>query len=114
MCINQMIASGQIRESQVAQYFHENDHLLRVTRPPENPSANPLSDDSPSDDSSSDNEDDDDDDDEEEDEGELAATLLQLMRDNARLEALNASYIEKIIAERDSCAHLKVIGTLSS
>ncbi len=109
MCINQMIASGQSRESHVANYFHENDHLLRVTRPPENPSANPLSDDSPSDDSSSDNEDDDDDDDEEEDEGELAATLLQLMRDNARLEALNASHIEKIIAERDSCAHLKVI-----
>ncbi len=110
MCKNQLIAWGQIRASHGAQYSHENDHLLRVTRPPENPSANPLSDDSPSDGSSSDHEDDDDDDDdEEEDEGELAATLLQLMRDNARLEALNASYIEKIIAERDSCAHLKVI-----
>lgn len=115
-----MIVSGDVREHQVQQYLRENDHLLRITRlrdPATSTSthfavaqlgggdvgevaAGMLGEDGA--------DDCEDDDDEDESEVEMSATLLQLMRDNARLEALNTSYIEKIIAERDSCAHLKV------
>ncbi|KAM7542800.1 hypothetical protein Aperf_G00000014527 [Anoplocephala perfoliata] len=111
MCIEQMISTGKVREQQVRQYLRENEHFLRI---PSTPSSGQQH--SPSllgfaEVSTDDSEDDDDDDD---DEAEMAATLLQLMRDNARLEALNAAHIENIIAERDSCAHLKVQLRLST
>ncbi|VDO15946.1 unnamed protein product [Rodentolepis nana] len=110
MCIEQMITTGKVREQQVRQYLHENEFLLRtptvqsngVQQPP--PSLAAFADISTGDDS----EEEDDDDDDDDDEVEMASTLLQLMRDDARLEALNAVHIENIIAERDSCAHLKV------
>ncbi|VDD81578.1 unnamed protein product [Mesocestoides corti] len=114
MCISQMVASGEVRERQVRQYFHENEHLLGSTHTFQphhhrhcSLTASSLAT-SSDDDDGCDEDDDDDDDDDDGDEGEMAATLIQLMRDNARLEALNASHIENIIAERDSCAHLKV------
>ncbi|KAL5968065.1 RalA-binding protein 1 [Taenia solium] len=115
-CISQMIATGEVREKQVRQYFHENEHLLKVDRGAlgrlQMPSSlagrilNEGGNVSESDNGRDEDEDDDDDDDDDED--EMTATLLQLMRDNARLEALNASHIENIVSERDSCAHLKV------
>ncbi|KAL5107422.1 RalA-binding protein 1 [Taenia crassiceps] len=115
MCISQMIAAGEVREKQVRQYFHENDQLLKVDRGTlgylQMPS--PLIGYAP-DERGNDKDEDEDDDDDDDDEGEMAATLLQLMRDNARLEALNASHIENIVSERDSCAHLKVQLRLSS
>ncbi|CAH8589433.1 unnamed protein product [Dicrocoelium dendriticum] len=54
------------------------------------------------------------DDDSEECEVELAKTLLQLTLDNARLEQLNARYLEGIQAERNRCAELKVLLKLRS
>nr|CDS31395.1 ralA binding protein 1 [Hymenolepis microstoma] len=112
MCIEQMIITGKVREQQVRQYLHENEFLLRTPTVPstgvqQSPSLSAFADISTEDDS----EDDDDDDD---DEVEMASTLLQLMRDDARLEALNAAHIENIIAERDSCAHLKAQLRLST
>lgn len=103
MCIEQMISTGKVREQQVRQYLHEKEHLLCTPTAPSTsvqqpPSLAAFADISNEDDSEDD-----------EDEVEIAATLLQLMRDNARLEALNSAHIENIIAERDSCAHLKVI-----
>ncbi|VDN14071.1 unnamed protein product [Dibothriocephalus latus] len=61
-----------------------------------------------------DEEEEEDEDEEEEDESELASTLAQLMRENKRLEALNTSYVEKIIAQRNSCTDLKVTSSVSS
>lgn len=124
MCISQMIATGEVREKQVRQYFHENEHLLKVDRgtlgylqrpsPLAGHTLKTSENVNESDNDRDEDEDEDDDDDDDDDEGEMAATLLQLMRDNARLEALNASHIENIVSERDSCAHLKVRPSLTS
>ncbi|VEL22550.1 unnamed protein product [Protopolystoma xenopodis] len=48
-----------------------------------------------------------DDEEEDEDDEELAATLYQLTKDNSRLMSLNASYLERIKAERERCVQLK-------
>nr|CDS19401.1 ralA binding protein 1 [Echinococcus granulosus] len=113
-CISQMIAAGEVREQQVRQYFHENEHLLKVDLGTSGrlQMLNPLTSPTPNEGENEDNDGDDEDDDD--DESEMVATLLQLMRDNERLEALNASHIENIVSERDSCAHLKVQLRLNS
>lgn len=103
-----MIVAGEVREQQVCQYLHESELLLRVDKDIPyrlqylGQPANLVTEESDV------GTDDDEEEDEEEGESDMAATLLQLMRDNARLEALNASHIKKIKAARDSCAHLKV------
>ncbi|VDM16784.1 unnamed protein product [Hydatigera taeniaeformis] len=124
MCISQMVATGEVRERQVRQYFHENEHLLKVGRGTSGRlqmlgplAGHILNEDENVNEDGNDRDadvDEDDDDDDDDDEGEMAATLLQLTRDNARLEALNASHIENIVSERDSCAHLKVFISLTA
>ncbi|KAL7059325.1 hypothetical protein AAHC03_013989 [Spirometra sp. Aus1] len=91
-CIEQLLASGGKQTSHIGRCYRNAEHLLNSSKPltgglcsAEFDYLCPI-----------------------------ASTLAQLMRENKRLEALNTSYVEKIIAQRNSCTDLKVLLRLNT
>uniref|UniRef100_A0A183T1A1 BEN domain containing 5 n=1 Tax=Schistocephalus solidus TaxID=70667 RepID=A0A183T1A1_SCHSO len=127
-CIEQLLASGGKQARQVGRCYRNAERLLTSSTPltgglcsaefeylcpgigtgSEVPGEVDLEDDDEEEEVEEEEEE------EEEDESELASTLAQLMRENKRLEALNTTYVEKIIAQRNSCTDLKELVRLAA